>query len=1106
MATLAEVEVAIRANLGGLVKDSAEAKKRIQELEKQLKNSADKIAALNASMTKKQVSDEERARKRAEAAATKSANKKIAEAERAARKEAAAAERVALANERARRREIVAAEKAARAKAKAAEVAAAQQARGGLGGFMPSGGAVLGTLFAGFGAIEAAKEAKDLIDTYTKIQNALKVAGLAGDDLTKTYKELLAVSKANAAPVDSLIDLYSKASLVQNDLGASQERLMKFTENTAKALRVSGRTVVESRGALLQLGQALSSSTVRAEEFNSIQEGALPILQAVANGMSKAGGSVAKLRNLVINGEVSSKEFFDAFEKGAVLLDKQLSGSVFTIDQGFTNLRNTLIDVAGRLNEITGASGAIGEGLGRVAKIIDNVTKLIEQANQAANRNKGGFWDSFSQAASNAIETTTRSLIPELQAAADLMDFLADEKKVEGLGDALFGEDDVNDRAEEVRKEIRDVYEEMDKLFDRVKKQKANLYGLIPRKTLDDFLALRNQIKMGGMATEDARQAIIKFAEENKEVSNLPNLFNPLIDKLFELLGIYDDLTKEVKEFNDAQEKAANPGKQDSTFGGWRTQSDFRRTEKFKQDRLDNSEGGKAEKQLDKRQKEILEEAKKQGVTLTAIEARLQAIAELSAENKADFNAKVATSTAELIKEFEGFRVKAYWDKNAWRAGFGSDTTTAADGTKSTIQKGQIVDLESSLRDLERRIKEFQDVIRGQIGGNLFDSMDEGQQAALTSIAYNYGSLPDRIVKAIQTGNNETIYGAIRGLAGDNKGINSKRRMKEAEVFAGRGFASDFEKPFAAQENFDEMIQRRNQEIETLRSKQEVLGSLNPMLKEYSAQTYALEMAEDLLADAQRSGVAAGKELKSVNELLYGDLTKLTPEAQKQAQAMRDVAMAYGEAKVSGEQLKDTQKSLAENSKEFREFSKGLLSGFISDLREGKSAAEALSNALNKVAEKLMDMALDSFFGTGANEGKGGFLFGGGGGGLGGGGILGGLLSLIGFSSGTENTGGARGQPRGVVHGQEAVIPLPDGGKVPVDIAVPKGSNGMGMNSGKVDLQIELLTDETAIAGIAKTEIKNAAPGIISVSVKESSKENKKGLPGNIVVANQRTL
>ena len=43
-----------------------------------------------------------------------------------------------------------------------------------------------------------------------------------------------------------------------------------------------------------------------------------------------------------------------------------------------------------------------------------------------------------------------------------------------------------------------------------------------------------------------------------------------------------------------------------------------------------------------------------------------------------------------------------------------------------------------------------------------------------------------------------------------------------------------------------------------------------------------------------------------------------------------------------------------------------------------------------------------------------------------------------GFSQGVANTGGRRGEPRGIVHGQEAVIPLPSGGRVPVEIRAPQ--------------------------------------------------------------------
>ncbi len=58
------------------------------------------------------------------------------------------------------------------------------------------------------------------------------------------------------------------------------------------------------------------------------------------------------------------------------------------------------------------------------------------------------------------------------------------------------------------------------------------------------------------------------------------------------------------------------------------------------------------------------------------------------------------------------------------------------------------------------------------------------------------------------------------------------------------------------------------------------------------------------------------------------------------------------------------------------------------------------------------------------------------------------------FADGTANTGGQRGQPRGIVHGQEAVIPLPNGGKVPVQMQ--GGGRAGGEARVKVDVGVSV--------------------------------------------------
>lgn len=139
-------------------------------------------------------------------------------------------------------------------------------------------------------------------------------------------------------------------------------------------------------------------------------------------------------------------------------------------------------------------------------------------------------------------------------------------------------------------------------------------------------------------------------------------------------------------------------------------------------------------------------------------------------------------ASADLIKSREGFSPTASYDVNAYRAGYGSDTVTLSDGSIQKITQGMTVSQTDADRDLLRRIDEFQAVVKNQIGGDRFNSFDTQQQAALTSIAYNYGRLPSQIVEAVKTGTNAEIASAVRGLATDNGGVNAGRREQEATI------------------------------------------------------------------------------------------------------------------------------------------------------------------------------------------------------------------------------------------------------------------------------------------------------------------------------------
>ena len=139
-----------------------------------------------------------------------------------------------------------------------------------------------------------------------------------------------------------------------------------------------------------------------------------------------------------------------------------------------------------------------------------------------------------------------------------------------------------------------------------------------------------------------------------------------------------------------------------------------------------------------------------------------------------------------LIREREGFRETAYWDVNAWRTGFGSDTITHADGRIEKVTRHSRVTREDALRDLERRTVEFQDTVIREIGADRWASLNPNQKAVLTSLAYNYGSLEATgALRAFRSGDAQEVANAILGLRRHNQGVNAARRTHEAQIYAG---------------------------------------------------------------------------------------------------------------------------------------------------------------------------------------------------------------------------------------------------------------------------------------------------------------------------------
>jgi tape measure domain-containing protein len=226
-----------------------------------------------------------------------------------------------------------------------------------------------------FGASIIAVELMRLSDSATVVANRISIVSDSTAGAASSMEELYAIARRTRTPIEELAQLFQKGMMAASELGVDQAEVLRFVEAVGMGLAVQGSSAQTARGALIQLSQAIGTDIVRAEEFNSILEGAYPIALAAARGIDEASGSVAKLRRMVIEGEVSSKEFFNAIMSQYPEIAGMFARTEPTISQAFTVFRNKLTAYISTSKEAQVVSGALADA---IILVSDNIAPLAD--------------------------------------------------------------------------------------------------------------------------------------------------------------------------------------------------------------------------------------------------------------------------------------------------------------------------------------------------------------------------------------------------------------------------------------------------------------------------------------------------------------------------------------------------------------------------------------------------------------------------------------------------------------------------------------------------------------------------------------------------------
>jgi len=213
-------------------------------------------------------------------------------------------------------------------------------------------------------------------DSLTNLSNKLGIVTQDGQTTNQLFQVMAKSALALGAPLQDVGDLFFRIANNTKDLSLSQQQQVQVTENLIKGFQLTGQSMGEMRGGIIQLGQALSQGTLRGDELNSVLEQLPMVADAVA---AKFGVQRGALKALGEQGKITSKDLVDAILSSGQAIDSAWGTRVPTIGQSFERLKTVVGLVTEKFDEQNNISRILSYALLIVAEAVIDVSEWMQK-------------------------------------------------------------------------------------------------------------------------------------------------------------------------------------------------------------------------------------------------------------------------------------------------------------------------------------------------------------------------------------------------------------------------------------------------------------------------------------------------------------------------------------------------------------------------------------------------------------------------------------------------------------------------------------------------------------------------------------------------------
>lgn len=239
----------------------------------------------------------------------------------------------------------------------------------------------VGILSAGIAALAANSVINDVIkysDSWTLVNNKLRVVIDSEEQLIAKRKELITLSKETNANLDSTVALYSELYRNTRELGTAEEDVMNVTRTLNNLFVSGGKDAQTQAGAIRQLSQALGAGALRGDEFNSVAEAAPRILDALSTQLNISKG---ELRDFAATGGITAEILVSAINSYSTEAQRLADITGTTFEQAIQNAGTNITVFVGNAKSLTDATEALGSVIEGAS---ENIGAIISGVGAAA--------------------------------------------------------------------------------------------------------------------------------------------------------------------------------------------------------------------------------------------------------------------------------------------------------------------------------------------------------------------------------------------------------------------------------------------------------------------------------------------------------------------------------------------------------------------------------------------------------------------------------------------------------------------------------------------------------------------------------------------------